>query len=269
MNCRTANKFLAAFADGELNTKQNLEVLEHVNFCESCAAKVVRVQNMKGSLQRVFEAERAPSGAADRIRGRIQERRGPSDQRAKHLIRLHHFVAPLGMAAAIALVWIGSWFWSRSEPTEAGAVTPIQAQWVSAIRHQHNGCVSLGPAHHSAELGWDPVQIGLVLTKQLHLKVAAPDLSARGFRLHSADKCGIMGIPGAHLVYESIADGRLVSIFTVAPLTMLRPSEPFFICAAESPCVVAWHETGATYVLTGRLNAEELVEIANAVRSQM
>jgi anti-sigma factor (TIGR02949 family) len=60
MNCREASKFLYAFADGELETRDNLTVLEHVNMCPECCKKVTAQQELRTNVGRVLQAEAAP-----------------------------------------------------------------------------------------------------------------------------------------------------------------------------------------------------------------
>ena len=48
MTCKTFRKYLYAFADGELETRENLEALEHLNMCPSCCRKVAVQQALRG-----------------------------------------------------------------------------------------------------------------------------------------------------------------------------------------------------------------------------
>ncbi|MCC7314685.1 MAG: zf-HC2 domain-containing protein, partial [Planctomycetes bacterium] len=36
MNCKSVQKFLHAFADGQLGVRANCEVLDHLKMCPSC-----------------------------------------------------------------------------------------------------------------------------------------------------------------------------------------------------------------------------------------
>ena len=67
MNCREAGKFLYAFADGELETRDNLQVLEHVNMCQECCGRVSRQQQLKAAIASSFCNEQAPLSLRDRI----------------------------------------------------------------------------------------------------------------------------------------------------------------------------------------------------------
>ena len=54
MGCDRYRKYVGAFADGELEVKDNLDFLEHIKMCPACAARVDEVTTMKGALQHAY-----------------------------------------------------------------------------------------------------------------------------------------------------------------------------------------------------------------------
>ena len=58
MNCQSFRKYIGAFADGELEVSQNLEALEHLNMCPSCAARVTNINELKEAINRAYQTER-------------------------------------------------------------------------------------------------------------------------------------------------------------------------------------------------------------------
>lgn len=60
MNCTEVRKYLYAFADGELDTQTNLDVLEHLNMCSSCTQKVNAQQKLKERVGVVMGDEKSP-----------------------------------------------------------------------------------------------------------------------------------------------------------------------------------------------------------------
>ena len=68
MNCTSFRKYVGAFADGELDTKLNLDALEHLNMCPDCARRVSHVQELKAALKRVLPVEGAPADLIELLR---------------------------------------------------------------------------------------------------------------------------------------------------------------------------------------------------------
>lgn len=267
MNCRSFRKYLGAFADGELDTATNLEALEHLNFCESCATKVAGIQEIKRGLTRVFAEERVPDGLKSRVRARIAACPG---QPALRPSRLQKWVVPLGMAAAIVFAWQVSVLFYRPAVDDfvGGPRNAVEAQWVQAVRIQHKDCTKLGLKHHRESLPIDLRLISVELSKELGLPVLAPNLSSLGFVLVGADACGLNHVPGAHIVYQHEREGWLLSIFSLSPLDTFRPTAGFrvgsrecFVCTDPGPAMVAWHESGVTYLFCGKVGVQRLKEL--------
>ena len=55
MNCKSARKFLYAFADGQLDVTDNCEVLDHLKMCPGCGAVVAEHQSMRTVLTKYIE----------------------------------------------------------------------------------------------------------------------------------------------------------------------------------------------------------------------
>ncbi len=60
MNCNEVRKYLYAFADGELETPENLDVLEHLNMCPGCTQKINVQQRLRENIARVMSEVTAP-----------------------------------------------------------------------------------------------------------------------------------------------------------------------------------------------------------------
>lgn len=272
MNCRSFIRFLGAFADDELDTEKNIEALEHLNMCAHCAAKVAEIQLLKRSLTRVFSGERASDRLRERVRDAIADE---SSRRVRRFPQPRRWVVPLGMAAAIAFVWLGYPFVADRGTTPSATPEPaLEARLVSSVVDRHFGCIKLGPAHHRASLPRDVHRIAEVLGRELGFPVCAPDLSKAGFRLHSADSCGADGLPGGHVVYERIADGVLLSVFSLrrtdAPPDAAAAPDPgvrkCLVCDQKLPAaVVGWRDARATYLLCAKLPPAELIALANGI----
>ncbi|MFQ5493805.1 MAG: anti-sigma factor family protein [Phycisphaerae bacterium] len=271
-------KLVGAFADGELEVHDNLDILEHLNMCPGCAARVAEVEGLKNSLRRCFSGVKAPA----RLHARVQELCGETvaaraagsrfDPR-RLARRWSHWAVPLGMAAALGLV-VTLRSQILSGPPEAGTITVVTGRVVADVRGQHAACVhGRGLRHHEAGLPRRVPDLGRILGRDLHLAVLAPDLSARGFNLVGADRCGIRGRRGAHVLYASAATGTMLSVFTVDRLAGLGPvagsskEKGGYFISDEGTSVVAWDDGPQTYVLCGDFPTAELTSLANAVRN--
>jgi anti-sigma factor RsiW len=135
----------------------------------------------------------------------------------------------------------------------------------------------LGAKHHNASLPRDLTEIARRLGEELNLAVLAPNLEAQGFDLLGADKCGIRGRPGAHLLYHSIATDELLSVFTVGRWEQLdaglsieksaRLAEGDVLASSGDEFqVVAWHEGTCTHALCGPFSRRQLVDLATQMR---
>ncbi len=272
MNCDRYRQFIDAFASGELDAVNDPDALQHLNTCERCAAEASGIRQLKQSLNRVFADEGAPVALRERVRNAIR-----SDREAAPVTipiqRRYRWVVPLGMAAAVAFVsLIYPIVFDQPRNSGGGGSGLVDARWASAVVSRHDGCVAMGRAHHRATLSQDVRQIRAALSKELRLDVLAPDLADAGFRLHSADACGIGRIPGAHIVYERISDGLLFSLFSVQRAGRLAPDSDggsprvhSISQTAGGLGVIAWHKAATTYLLCGKSGSNELETLAQTI----
>jgi len=272
MNCTSFRKYVAAFADGELDTDLNLQALEHLNMCPSCARRVAEVELIKSSLQRICGDQHAPQALRERIRLALGESRPESAGRAL-VTRRFRLTIPLAVAAALALsvtVW-------QFRPVETSTLsfTSVTGLAIAAdVRAQHSECSAHGFKHHDATLARNCKAIREVLGERLGLDVIAPDLAARGCELVGADQCGVRGRKGAHVLYRCKNTGKYVSIFTLVRLPDLPEAKAkqsgtreYFVDTVDGMTVVAWQGRTAGYILCGELPSARLIEIANPIRT--
>jgi anti-sigma factor (TIGR02949 family) len=237
MNCREAAKFLYAFADGELETRDNLHVLEHINMCPECCGKVTIQQQLKGAIAVAFRDEVAPVSLHDRIRSALAAAEdasvGPS--------RIISLWRPLAAAAVIVLAMVG--LWSFQDRTRGPAPIPLaNVQFTDASQNarllatnvytMHRKCTLAGKDHQDKKLPKDGLAAARVLCKELNYPMlrcgkldANPDTE-----FVSASFCGVADCEGAlhkggHLIYTFKSGpmrGRAISMISVTHLTELR-----------------------------------------------
>lgn len=277
MDCKACRKYIGAFADGELEIQQNLEALEHLNMCPRCAARVEEIAGLRATLVRIYGRMHAPQALRERLQRSLETQPAtpPRTGQVPSLTRpRRRLTVPLGVAAGLVLVaslWPGL---TRTHP-RPGTVTVVAGRAVADIREQHRQCTRSGGAgHHAADLPREVGPIAERLSEEFKLVVIAPDLSGRGFELVGADRCGIQGRRGAHVLYRSRADATLMlSVFTVPRIATLGSgggdlAEEAYLVSTDEPLgVVAWHAGRQTYALCGALSEARLLDLAGGSRT--
>lgn len=237
MNCREVVKFLYAFADGELETRDNLHVLEHINMCPECCGKVSLQQQLKGAIAIAFRDDAAPVSLHDRITACIagleESSGGPS-----RIIRLWR---PMAAAAVIVLAAVGLWNLQnragRPVATPLAGVqftdtTPIARTLATNIYSMHRQSALAGKSRHDASLPADGLAAARVICRELNYPMlrcgkldANPDTE-----FVSASFCEVADCEGAihrggHLIYtfkSGPMQGRDISMISVTHLTEMK-----------------------------------------------
>jgi anti-sigma factor RsiW len=70
MKCSQARKFLSAFQDNELDVRTNIELLEHIEMCDRCRARLETERRLKEAVAGHLDSIVAP----DYLRARIAEK---------------------------------------------------------------------------------------------------------------------------------------------------------------------------------------------------
>ncbi|UCC30096.1 MAG: zf-HC2 domain-containing protein [Phycisphaerales bacterium] len=280
MDCEEFCTYVGAFVDGELETERNFEALQHVNSCPGCAARAAEIPALKGAVARAFSEACAPQYLQDRLTSsletcvvtpRLAEPPSSDVRAARPRLR---FLAPLGMAAAIGSALLLWQYWPGSG-SQAAKITVATGKLITDVREQHRLCVEhRGLGHHDASLPRDLPGMARSLSNELQLAVIAPDLSTKGFDLVGADRCGIMGQRGAHVLYQYASTGAPLSVFTVGRVTELgsgadgsTAQREYFVSSSEPLCVVAWHGGPQTYAICGEFSEPMLLDLAGAPRT--
>lgn len=275
MDCKGFRKYIGAFADGELEVEQNLEALEHLNMCPACASRVSAVSSLKAALRRVYGGVRTPRHMRERVLQALEVEAGQAGPGAMTPVvpdvRLWvgRIAAPLGMAAALLAAFVAWQLWPRQGlRTDVRLVVPGRV--AADVREQHRYCIGhRGRDHFDPSLSRDLPVVAERLSAQLNLKVVAPDLFGLGLEFTGADSCGVKGRPGAHVIYRSIATGKLLSVFTVERWADIGAGGGggsgelgYFVSSDnDALCVVAWHDGPQTYILCSDLPEQVLLDL--------
>ncbi len=286
MDCTCFRKYVVALAEGEPEVRQHFEALEHLDGCPSCARRVADITALKVALARVYADARAPRHLRERVLSSLgsealSARYDPQPPHAGVAASLpYRLIIPVSIAAALLLAVLLYQYRPHSEPYP-GTITVVTGRAVADAREQHRWCIAnRGPDHHDASLTRDLDEIARRLSSELQLTVLVPDLLVRGFALVGADRCGILGQRGAHVLYRSKPAGGALSVFTVGRMATLGSGDggaslppeynrEYFVSAAEaeeSLSVVAWHDRRQSYVVCGKLPAAALLDLVEQVR---
>ncbi len=284
MNCPSFHKYIVALADVQTEVRENGEALEHLNRCPSCARRVADLTGLKAALVRVHGEVRAPQHLRDRVLSSLEATQAGFAQAESEPLRRkvatgprYRLMVPVAIAAALLLAVSLSWFPGMGE-TRAGTITVVTGGVVADAREQHRRCVSRpGADHHDASLPRDLAGIAQRLSSDLRLAVIAPDLRMHGFALVGADRCGILGLRGAHVLYRSDSGGDALSVFSVSRITTLGSVAPdsasvrheYYVSAdepGEALSVVLWHDGPQSYVVCGDRPTNALLDVVDEVQ---
>lgn len=279
MNCTSFRTFAGAFADGELDVRQNLEALEHINMCPSCAGRVEEISRQRSAIVRLWGDHSAPPRVHREVHSLLQREAGTAvledewdefDVETQYALSLTGtrsrrrggFVL-LGLAFAFASVFA---LWPGS-----GGPSSASAQFVNAVREHHLDCRLWRGGDYL-----DMNQVAALQTaarQNFSLSLAVPRLNNLNYRLRSGCQCDLKGVQGMHLTYVVPESGERLSIFTTPPRPELVPqpkdellSRQYYLSADnESPAVIAWHDERRTVTVCAGMAPGALVHMFDQV----
>ncbi len=235
MTCKEVRKFIYTFADGELETRETAEVLEHLKMCPDCCRQVNAQQQLKGSIARVMNESKAPASVAGAVRAIIAREASKVPSAGRWRDRLH---LSLAVAAAFAAAFWGIWQFlpSRIEPGAVLAEVPVTDSGPLAVKLADNvaalhlTCVKLGPAHHNPLFSHNPLEIAAAMGKKMGIAVLAIgelDLTSCRSPFESAsDTCTLVDTEGkphavCHMIYHG-ESGDTVSVLSMRALKEMK-----------------------------------------------
>jgi anti-sigma factor (TIGR02949 family) len=282
MNCTEAGKYLYAFADGELTTSENLEVLEHLKMCPGCCQRATAQQSLKAAIARVMGAAGAPAGLRPSLRDRFAAEDGTGSHPPGFVLR--RAWGGLAVAAAIALAMTGLWQWGS--PASAGITDtrPVAMGLADSVLALHTKYAALGPARHDPRLPHDPQSAAAAITQQMGAPMLrCTDMPGIGGSFESAAYCELVdtrGVKhrGGHLIYRCRA-GNAVSLISVSHLpemstlhtrrlgrreyAILRPSAA---SDATPMTVLIWDCPKATHIVCTPVTPAQAVDLATPLK---
>ena len=233
-------KFLAAFADGELDIEQSVEILSRLSMDPATAARVEHQQRLREAVSRVMQgpecrghSTRCPEALRDEIHHVMAD--DPSDAQASSpspdtnampnedvsarppqagvLAKIGRWV-PLAAAAVLLLAALGlylqndaRWADGLLPGTQASSILPTAV--AEKMDRRHGVCSSDTTELFRHAMYPDSVrELPAAVARQLDASgrgVVPLDLSVLGYRYVRAGECNVPGEPAAHIVYHADA----------------------------------------------------------------
>lgn len=297
MSCEQYQSKIEAYADGELDQHEYDQAAKHFDSCPDCQARIAQIMQMKKTLLQVLNKTKAPIALRDRIISALDSAQPAvtslddhhdsavdipsisSDQHKMTPVSAQHdrrgrWFMPAAMAASIMIILA---IWPMDDPTKDNprSFSQIPAQTVSAVLDQHYTCArEEGVNHHDDTLTRSLATISQKLSQKLGLSIIAPDFSSRGFELVGANRCGISGHPGSHVLYHSDQDSVLLSVFSLSRLGELKmndvsdlPGRHYFIANTDHLNVIAWHQGQESHILCADISRDDLIGLVEGIRT--
>ena len=296
MNCQEISRNLFAYADGELDALESLEVLEHVRECTTCSQRVYAEQKLKASIARTMGQLKAPSSLVASVQAMLEAEAAAENDRQESaaairrpplIYRIHW---PAVIAACLALAVVAYWQLGAPFGQPTGMVTATlppsdtSDKAVAVARsfykvHMHGGV----PDHHGAGLPKDAAGAAAALSAQLNLKVLQGGSDLRLATFESANACTLYDRNQkphkvAHLVFRS-DPMHVFSLITapempdVAELKTMRIGSndyALLVPAASTQChpvtILSWNDNGATYAICAPLSTDDARDVAEPIR---
>lgn len=282
MNCKNARHLIFAFADGQLDVKDNCELLDHLKMCPACTQKVDEHQRLRLALRRSLETIEVPSALAAKVRSTVSGGRAPRDSR--RILRL--VPAVLVTAACIVFAFHSISVFVAGSGTFTAESTRVVPRGLNAavqVTHKHLACLSSSHVHARMESTVNPATLGRTMSEHYgnHIVVMAPSLADQGYYLDTASYCGVQESDekqGAHLVYASNLGTNRLSFFSVPRWDCLdqcghREVDGTGLKSYSVPQefggpinLVYWHHEATTYLMCGPLSTEQLTALVRPVR---
>ncbi|MCC6581062.1 MAG: hypothetical protein IT440_11540 [Phycisphaeraceae bacterium] len=288
MNEKEAKRYLAAFADGELDIEQNLRVLAYVNMDRAAATRVAHQQQLREwtgramremtpampawlveQLGRIGESDAADPGYprdVPRSSSGVQEQNDtpPGNFPLDYFFRGRGWSRGWAVAAVLALCALTIFASYLRSPgvfhpiNTTTSTTLVSDSLVEAMIQRHRACIESLDRLHSYPDG-NPLtiedaslRIGEELGRPVYANMA---LDGAGYQFVKAGPCSLPGPHAAHVMYRG-GDARTgsLSLWMCADDRPwpLSDDQPVTVRGEGSPHpILAWRHQGMLYFLVG------------------
>lgn len=272
LNEHETRKYLAAFADGELDVEQNLRVLEHMAINPTATRRVMHQQQLRQAVDRTIS--NATSATPESLKQQVQKMMADAPVaghataqseasrggRAPVLARIGRWT-PLAAAALFfiaALVVLDISQQHSSPLIPPIAMNPISEPQYGMFVKRHLGCSRMIDTLHHMELFPQdlkalPASLATFLGGQ-----ATPglDLSSIGYEFYAVGECNVPGEKSVHLIYHakddpSGHDALSLWIRRYSGSPAIELDRAFYVEAGGANPLVLWRQGGMIYYLVG------------------
>ncbi len=138
MNCRTCQKYLAAYLDSELPHNDASRVSEHINSCLSCRERVHELEALASSLE-TLPVQEVPNGLEYRIMTQAASEFFDSPKRTapywpSNLFSCHWFDQAATTAALVIGLFLGGMLgWSGYERNDSHSLSAATEQELDRV----------------------------------------------------------------------------------------------------------------------------------------
>ena len=210
-----ADQKIAAFADGELDGEQNLEMLNRMAKDPSLAQRVTEHQKLRVAVGKAMgdPSIKTPDSLRDQIMQMAREdsadtHRTPARQGSPVLARIGRW-APAAVAAVLLFAALVVFNQSGQAPTGNPLVSSgqvLNASMVNKFGDRHNRCARhLTPMHGTDQFPQDLDALPGALSSYFHQPIDEEvlNLSALGYDFDVAGLCLLPGKGSVHIIYQS------------------------------------------------------------------
>lgn len=271
LDCSEVRPRLDAWVDGALPDDLAGRARRHLESCQACRKVADRWRALRDAGRR-SAAVVVPPGLEDQIAASLARERGGALRQRRGL--------GVGAVSAAALLLISVTLWrygpwqheSRFDgPLAQASITVSPARFAQYYDHCAGGGCDTYRAHDAA-----PDALRATLPRQVHLPVALPDLSDRGYRLDGA--CGCLRCGTAHTVHvyyrRGDDDDAPLSIFSVAQPVRFEQGERVEIgsrkreyqqAVEHGVAILVWDGGEGSYVACAKMPPSELMRLVDSL----
>lgn len=247
---------LQAYVDGFLPPERKAAVDAYLASHDEAAAQVAAYARQREALRQRLSAK-----ADEPIPSRLRIANLMSERRRSPWPGLATAAAAAGLLAGSVLGAAGhAWFAQRSTPMGTERIRPVAQDAIAAYR------TYVVETAHPVEVGANQ-ETHLVqwLSRRLGKPLQAPDLTGQGFRLIGGRLLPAESSPAALLMYED-ASGKRLTLYA-RPGSGDEPAA-FRFEAQGDVSAFLWIDRDLSYAVTGRVDREKLLSVAEAVYKQ-
>ena len=265
MNCLETRKYLSAFIDSELDTRTNIDVVEHVRMCARCEGRMEELNALKSRVEALMKSARAPQALRDRIMEGIND--PAAHKRGVGLVvrelASNGWVRALAAAASILIVFTLVYVVLLRPPAalNSGAIS----EHMAFLRDQIPTFLYTTDAERATRRAF----------VKIPAKPAVPLIDAKEFQLIGAGPAEIELKDVGHFVFRYRSEVISMFVFEGLQASDVGGSErqtqlgPVKIDSRRGLNIVAWNAGNFSYVLVSRMAVNDLLDkIAPAVLSK-